>query len=33
MTIQDGQDGIWRPTVKEQPKDNDENIDPVLLNR
>jgi hypothetical protein len=32
MTIQDGQDGIQRPVVKEQPKDNDENVDPVLLN-
>ena len=33
MTIQDGQDGIQRPMVKEQPEDDDENIDSVLLNR
>jgi hypothetical protein len=32
MTIQDGQDGIQRPMVEEQPEDNNENIDPVLLN-
>jgi hypothetical protein len=33
MTIQDGEDGIQRPMVEEQPEDNNENIDPVLLNR
>ena len=32
MTIQDGQDGIQRPMVEEQPEDDDENIDSVLLN-
>ena len=32
MTIQDGQDGIQRPIVKEQPEDDNENIDSVLLN-
>jgi hypothetical protein len=31
MTIQDGQDGIQRPMIEEQPEDNNENIDPVLL--
>ena len=33
MTVQDGQDSTQRPVVEEQPEDNDENIDPVLLNR
>jgi hypothetical protein len=33
MTVQDGQDSTQRPMVKEQPGDNNENIDPVLLNR
>ena len=33
MTIQDGQDGIQRPIVKEQPKDDNRNINLVLLNR
>jgi hypothetical protein len=30
MTIQDGQDSTQRPVVEEQPKDDDENIDPIL---
>ena len=30
MTIQDGQDSTQRPIVKEQPKDDDENINLVL---
>ena len=30
MTVQSGQDGTQRPVVEEQPKDDDENIDPVL---
>ena len=33
MTIQDSQDSTQRPMVKEQPEDNDENIDLVLLNK
>jgi hypothetical protein len=33
MTVQDGQDSTQRPMVEEQPGDNNENIDPVLLNR
>jgi len=33
MTIQDGQDSTQRPMVKEQPEDDDENINPVLLNK
>jgi hypothetical protein len=32
MTVQDGQDSTQRPMVEEQPGDNNENIDPVLLN-
>jgi hypothetical protein len=30
MTVQSGQDGTQRPAVKEQPKDDDENINLVL---
>jgi hypothetical protein len=30
MTIQDGQDSTQRPVVEEEPKDDDESIDPVL---
>ena len=30
MTVQDGQDSTQRPVVKEQLKDDDENIDPIL---
>ena len=30
MTVQDGQDSTQRPVVEEQPKDDNENIDPVL---
>jgi hypothetical protein len=30
MTVQDGQDSTQRPVVKEELKDDDENIDLVL---
>ena len=31
MNVKDGQDSTQKPMAREQPKDNDENIDPVLL--
>jgi hypothetical protein len=32
MAIQDGQESVRKRMVEEQPTDNTENIDPVLLN-
>lgn len=31
MAIQDGQDSVQNRVVEEQPKDSDQNIDPILL--